>query len=138
MKAQISVEYFIVLGIGIALLSTYLLSSYDTLYSNQVTNEISMTKESLEKIAKTADFVAMQGTPAKQKISVCFPVSIKNCTIEGKTLDCSLFNGRQVYYDSKVNLTGQLPSGGGCYYLSIKAEENIQSETYINITLTTN
>ncbi len=129
MRAQISVEFLIIVGLGIGLVSLYVLYGYDALYSYKINNEVSLVRSSLEKIAKTADFVAIQGKPARQKINICLPLSLDNCTVNNKTLFCSLQGGKEIFYDSKIDLTGSLP-GSGCWDLILKAEEN-----FVNITV---
>ena len=129
MKAQVSVEFMIVVGIGIAIISLYIIYGYNALYSYKVNNDISLVKNSLEKIAKTAENVAFQGKPAKQKINICFPLTLKNCSVINKTLSCSLNDGKEIYQDSKINLTGTLPDSG-CWDIILEAEEN-----FVNITL---
>jgi len=129
MKAQVSVEFLIIVGLGIGIISLYILYGYNALYSYKVNNDVSLVKNSLEKIAKTAEFVALQGKPAKEKIEVCFPLTLKNCSVINKTLSCSLNDGKEIYQDSEVNLKGTLP-GSGCWNLILKAEKN-----FVNITI---
>ncbi len=129
MKAQVSVELLVVVGIGIAIISLYVIYGYDALYSYKMNNDISLVKNSLEKIANSAEEVSFQGEPAKQKINICLPLSLENCSISNKTLSCTLNSGKEIYQDSKVDLTGTLP-GSGCWDLILDAEEN-----FINITL---
>ena len=129
MDGQVSVELLIIVGIGVGMISLYILYGYNALYSYKVNNDISLVKNSLEKIAKNAEFVALQGKPAKEKIEICFPLTLKNCSVNNKTLSCSLSNGKEIYQDSEVNLKGTLP-GSGCWNLILKADEN-----FVNITI---
>ena len=123
MKAQISVEFLIIVGLGIAILSLYVLYSYNFFYSYKSNTEISMTKEALQKIAKNANFVFMQGKPAREKINICLPLSIKNCSIiNNKTLSCTLQNNKEVFYDAEVDLVGSLPQTSGCWDLILSAK----------------
>lgn len=129
MKAQVSLEFLIVVGICVGIISLYIIYGYDALYSYKVNNDISLVKNSLEKIAKTADDISFQGKPAQQKINICFPLTLENCSVTNKSLSCTLQNTQEIFYDSKVNLTGNLP-GSGCWDLILKAEDN-----FVNITL---
>jgi uncharacterized protein (UPF0333 family) len=125
MKAQVSIELLIVVGIGIAIVSLYILYSYNFFYSYKSNTDISMTKEALQKIVQNANFVARQGEPARQKINICLPLSLQSCSIlNNKTLLCTLQNNKEVFYDSEVDLTGNLPQTSGCWNLILSAKEN--------------
>jgi len=129
MKGQVSVELLIIIGIGVGIISLYIIYSYNALYSYKVNNDVSLVKSSLEKIAETANDVAFQGEPAKQKINICFPLILKNCSIVNKTLSCYLNNGKEIHQDSKINLNGTLP-GSGCWDLVLEAKNG-----FVNITI---
>ena len=123
MKAQVSTEFLIIVGLGIAIVSLYILYSYNFFYSYKTNTEISMTKEALQKIAKNANFVFIQGKPARQKINICLPPSVQNCSIlNNKTLLCTLQNNKNVFYDSEVDLVGSIPNTSGCWNLILSAK----------------
>ena len=125
MKAQVSIELLTIVGIGIAILSIYILHSYNLFYYYKTNTDITLTKESLEKIAKNAEFVSYQGEPARQKINICFPSSLENCSImNNKTLSCNLTTKDNVFYSSKVNLNGTLPQTPGCFDLILSAKDD--------------
>ncbi|HIE41206.1 MAG TPA: hypothetical protein EYP80_00925 [Candidatus Aenigmarchaeota archaeon] len=124
MKAQVSVEMLIIIGIGVAIISIYILYSYNFFYSYKINTDTTITREALEKIVKNAEFVFRQGEPARQEINICLPASIKNCSINNKTLSCSFQDNTQVFYDSKVNLNGSLPQTPGCWDLILISKDN--------------
>lgn len=125
MKAQVSVEMLIVVGIGVALVSIYVLHSYNLFYYYKTNMDTTIAEDSLEKIAKNAEFVSYQGEPARQKINICLPSGVENCSIlnNNKTLSCNLTD-KTVFYDSEVNLNGTLPQSSGCWDLILSSKNN--------------
>ena len=125
MKAQVSVEMLVVVGIGVAIVSIYTLHSYNLFYHYKTNMDHTIARDSLEKIAKNAEFVFYQGEPARQKINICFPSNTESCSILGdnRTLYCDL-GDEEVFYDSKVDLNGTLPQSSGCWDLILSVEGN--------------
>jgi len=123
MKGQVSVEMLIVLGLGLVLVGIYTLYGYASIDSYKKENDFFLTRDSLEKIGETAQFVALQGYPAKQKINTCFPMSLLACSVSNMTLSCSLRGGQVVEYTSKVYLNGTLPASSGCWDVLVEAHD---------------
>ncbi len=126
MKAQVSVELLVIVGIGVALVSIYVLHSYNLFYNYKTNMDNTIAKDALEKIAKKAEFVSYQGKPARQNINICFPSGIENCSIlsNNRTLHCNMHEGKEVFYDSEVDLNGTVPQISGCWDLVISAKDN--------------
>jgi hypothetical protein len=126
MKAQVSVELLVVVGVGLAIVSIYVLYSYNMFYSYKTNVDATITKESLQKIAKAAEFVLYQEEPARQKVNICLPSSIEGCylRIDNLTLACNLTNrDYPLYYVSDVYLNGTLPQSSGCWDLILSAKD---------------
>jgi uncharacterized protein (UPF0333 family) len=125
MKAQIYVEFLIVVGIGLALVSALILASYSTVASYQKNNDELLAKNSLEKIALAAEFVSFQGSPARQKIHVCFPASISGCEVleDNRTISCGSNTGNPIMHTGTVDMDGVVPSSG-CWYLILSAVDS--------------
>ncbi|MBN2095262.1 MAG: hypothetical protein JW727_04390 [Candidatus Aenigmarchaeota archaeon] len=121
MKGQISVEMLIVVGLGMLIVSIYILYGYASIDSYKKGNDQFLLKDSLEKIATTAKFVALQGEPAKQTVNVCFPMSLETCSVYNTTLQCSLRTGEYIYQDSEVVLNGTMPGISGCWNIVVEA-----------------
>ena len=127
MKAQVSVEFLIVVGIGIIIVSSYVLYSYNAIYSYKINTDVSITKDALKKISENSKFVFNQRKPAKHTITICLPETITNCSLNNTILACYI--GDKLIEDtSEVNLTGWIPNNSGCYEIKLVAEDN-----YVNL-----
>lgn len=124
MKGQVSVEMLIVIGLGITLVGIYAIYGYASVDSYKKGNDDSLIKDSLEKVAETSRFVALQGSPARQKINICFPLSFNNCSISGSTISCLLTNGQTIDQDAGTAVNGTLPKGSGCWDVVAEAQDN--------------
>jgi len=127
MKAQVSVEFLMVIGIGIIIVSSYVVYSYHAIYSYKVNTDISITKDALKKISENSNFVFQQGKPAKHTITICLPETITECSLNNTVLACYL-GDKLIESTSEVNLTGWIPNTSGCYEIKLVAEDN-----YVNL-----
>ncbi len=123
MKAQVSVEFLIVVGIGIIIISSYVIYSYNAVYSYKINTDISITKDSLKKITENSKFVFNQRKPAKHTITVCLPETITNCSLNDTIITCYL-GDKMIYEVSEINLTGWIPNSSGCHKIKLIAEDN--------------
>lgn len=122
MKGQVSVEMLVVVGLGLTLVGLYAIYGYASIDSYKKGNDAFVIKDSLYKIAETSKFVALQGSPARQKITICFPLSFNNCSISGTTISCLLTNGQTIYQDAGTAINGTLPKGSGCWDIVAQAQ----------------
>lgn len=127
MKAQVSVEFLIIVGIGIIIISSYVIYSYQAIYSYKINTDISITKDSLKKIIENSKFVFNQRKPAKHTITVCLPETITNCLLNNTLIICYL-GDKMIYETSEINLTGWIPNNSGCHEIKLVAEDN-----YVNL-----
>jgi len=127
MKAQIAVEYVMIVSIGLIIIligSPYLFKTF-TAYSDE--NRISLAKNTVHKIGESADMVFSQGQPAKMKIEVNIPEGIESVSFENKTILFKLKTSsgvNDVFYNTIPQLTGNLPIKSGNYYLSVAAYQD--------------
>ncbi len=126
MKAQVSIEYMIITGIGILLIllsSNFLLRTYNE-YVDE--NKISLAKNTVYKIGETSDLVFSQGPPAKMQIEIYIPKGIEEISFSNKTL---LFKVKtssgvnDIFYQTIPQLVGSIPTRAGNYYISLTADE---------------
>lgn len=113
----------IVVGFGLVLVGVYVIYGFASVDSYKKGNDFFLTRDSLEKIGETANFVSLQGYPAKQEVNVCFPMSLSNCSVSNDTISCSLRDGQIVYYTSSVYLNGTLPDNSGCWNVLVEAHD---------------
>ncbi|MGC9310692.1 MAG: hypothetical protein ACP5E4_03115 [Candidatus Aenigmatarchaeota archaeon] len=137
MKAQVSMEYMIVVGFGLFFLAVYTISSYSTIYSYRQGNDAYLVKDSLEKMGSVAEFVSLQGAPARQTAGVCFPQSFAGCSIDAdnRTISCSLDGGQSISGTMPVDVSGTLPASSGCWKVMLESIEDGSGAAYVNITV---
>ncbi|MCK4730057.1 MAG: hypothetical protein KAT28_01955 [Candidatus Aenigmarchaeota archaeon] len=127
MKAQVSIEFLMVVGIGIIIVSSYVVYSYHAIYSYKINTDVSITKDALKKISENSNFVFNQRKPAKHTITICLPETITGCSLNNTILACHI-GDKMIYETSEVNLTGWIPNNSGCYEIKLVAED-----TYVNL-----
>jgi len=126
MKAQVAVEYLIIVGMGLILIlftGSYLMKIFVE-YSDQ--NRISLAKNAVNKIGEAVDMVYSQGPPSRLKIEITLPDGIEEVSLSNKTILLKIKTKvglTDVYYNTIAEINGEIPSKKGNYYLSIVADQ---------------
>ena len=126
-KAQVSVEYIIIMGFVAVISIPLMVIYYD--YTTASNEEIISRQifQVAQKIVDAAESVYYLGEPSQTTLKVHIPNQIAEATIEqGKEV---IFKMRtktgiaDIVQVSSVNITGTLPITQGIHYITIKAEE---------------
>lgn len=131
-KAQISVEFLVVIGLVLMMLAPLWFSLYRGIADEQESLRISSAKTALSRIARAAELVYIQGEPAETTISVSFPSGIANTSI-GNNETLIRLSYKSTFIDvvepTKTNIMGVLPNSSGIHKIRIRAMEG----GYVNI-----
>ncbi|MCD6403329.1 MAG: hypothetical protein J7K98_03290 [Candidatus Aenigmarchaeota archaeon] len=123
MKSQVSVEYVLILGVAFLILIPFILQGNISLEYLKDSMRVSFTKNSVESLGQAADMVFSQGPPAKIVQRVYIPKGIEEILIHDHEINFRviLSNGEttDVYYITKGNVIGSLPTSPGYYKASI-------------------
>lgn len=134
MTGQVSVEFLIVVGMVLMILTPLWFSLYKSVSDEQETVRISSGKTALSRIARAAELVYIQGAPAETTITVSLPSGITNFSL-GNNETVLRITYKGTYIDLveplKTNITGTLPLTGGLYRLKIKAMDG----GYVNVSI---
>ena len=131
MKAQVSVEYLLIIGF-VAIITIPLIVLYYN-YTADSSDEIviSQITQIARKIVDIAESVYFLGKPSQTTIKVYMPRQVKGASLDSREV---LFNVSaksgvsEIVQVSSVNLTGNLPTGQGIYTITFKA-----GDAYVNI-----
>ncbi len=126
-KAQIAMEYLLILGITLIMLLPIfvIVYTYTTISDDQISQRQAL--QIARKIVDTAETVYYFGEPTKTTLELEFPSNIKTAVVLPHTV---LFvmetpvGDTDIFSDSQINLTGELPQGSGTYKLRIQALSN--------------
>lgn len=123
-KGQVSIEYILIMGVAFML--TVPLFAVFQAEQNRISDSI--TDAQIEKagrvIADAANSVHYYGEPAKQTIRVYFPESIKQVTIDGKSIIFLIDSTHGDYewpISADVDLTGSLGTYEGIHVIEVNA-----------------
>lgn len=127
-KAQVALEYLIVVGLIVAILTPFWV--YVSLYSTDIEFgfKTEYARTAVNRITDASDFINAQGVPAKVRLRIYFPKGIDSTSVSGKKVTITL-SGNPIYSESIADLIGDLPTSSGYHYITIKSEED-----YVNIT----
>lgn len=116
MKAQISLEYLLVVSIIIGAILPFF---YYSLSFSSDTIKISQANAMVDTLVSTANYLYSLGPGAQACVSVYIPKEVVNISIENKTIlvKVKLSNGlvSDVFLNSKANVSGSLPISEGRY-----------------------
>ncbi len=131
-KAQAATEYLMMIGVLLMLAIPLWLYMNSAMASMGVELRSTYAENSVSEIARAADMVYVQGTPAKTTVYVKFPENVESITISGKTVLMVLSSGTgttDVYETSLADLTGTLSTHAGVHKISVTAVDSL-----VNIT----
>ncbi len=126
-KAQISVEYLVVMALITLIIITIL--GLALFYSGAIKDEIKMNQitHSANKIISTSESVFYTGEPSQATISVYLPDNIQNIEILENDLIFTVQTNsgiNKISFSSKVPILGTLPSFSGLRKMKVKAEQD--------------
>lgn len=127
-KAQVSIEYLIIIGFVTMISIPMLIIYYD--YTTTSNSEIisKQVNNVAQKIVDSAEEVYYLGEPSQTTINAYIPENIEEATIELKkeiVFKVRTKNGLiNVIQSSAVNITGSLPITQGKHVITLKAQES--------------
>jgi len=124
-KAQISLEYGLVIGFSLLILIPTILiaQTYSSSYQDNI--NIHEAQRTVDLIVNYADTVQLEGPPARRTITVNMPANIDNITTLNKTLVFYMNDGEQTVYATATysNLTWEADyRGKGRYELIVQSD----------------
>ncbi len=144
-RAQVSLEYMIVLGISLVVLVSVLLVVNNMINAAGTTVSVSSAYAAMEGLREGADFIYVTGYPAKIRKSIFIPNNIVRADITGRMIKLRLevasaigSSYTDVYAITKGNVTGNICPGGcseGNYLIVFDAIDPVYDRGDVNITL---
>ncbi len=125
MKAQVSLEYLIILSIAFLILIPAVLYANSMLLSSKKELRNKLGESLVERLAENADWVYSLGPPSRVKINVYVPELVEYINISDyKILLKFKDSSEPIFKITKANVTGYLPREEGYYHILISAEQN--------------
>lgn len=133
-KAQISVEYAIIMGFVAVISVPLIIIYYDY---TAASNEEIVSRQILniaQKVVDAAESVYYLGEPSQTTLKVHIPNQVTESTIEQERELVFKIKTKTGITDivqvSSVNITGSLPTTQGIHYITVKAERGKVSVSY--------
>ena len=121
-KGQAALEYLAIVGIQLLVLSLVWLY-FNTNYQTSLKElDAQKARDTVNKIADTAQVVNLQGPPAKQTVVVDFPADVAMVNVTGHEVLIRLSGNRDAYTYSPVLLNGSIKAYAGTAYIKIEAK----------------
>lgn len=132
LKAQVSVEYMLIMGF-ITLMTIPLLIIYYT-YTSSSSDSVatSQAMQIARKIVDSSESVYYLGKPSQTTLKLSFPSNIQSTSLSNKEVvfKIKIQNGiADIVQISAVNMSGNLPTSPGIHVITVKAEDG-----YVQIT----
>jgi len=124
MKAQVAVEYLIIIGVAMMILLPLSLYLNQTLMGYKDDTKLSKGWNTVRELGQNADWVHSQGPPAKVTVEIYVPEDVVEVSLDNNMI---LYRVRtlagitEVYYDTVPALNGTLPDKSQYYYISVTA-----------------
>lgn len=123
-KAQVSMEYMIVIGFVTFVVLVLLIQSF--FYKRQVENQVSTTQaeQIVRSIIDTSEQVYYVGKPTKTTLKVYMPAGVQSIEFPNGTLLLKIKTESgvsDITYPSKVNITGSLSPNPGIRYIKVES-----------------
>jgi len=121
-KAQASVELLVILAVSMIAISLIIFTSNNEITSINSAKANSEAQNTVNKIAGTAEEVFISGPGTTKQIFVSIPSGVDETKtgISDKTVRLNV-NGTDLIAESKIELTGSIPTEEGSYWIWITA-----------------
>ncbi len=134
MRAQAAFEYMLVVIIALAFMAP--VWAYISSVKTETTDELSLSyaKNSVDKLASTADLIYSQGPPAKVRVNIYIPANVQGYDMINNTILINVsYQGvvMPVFADSRARMNGTLPLVEGNYWMKIEAVEGEDYDVWI-------
>ena len=132
MKAQVSVEYMLIMGFATLMTIPLLLIYYTYTSDSSDTVATSQALQIARRIVDSSESVYYLGKPSQTTLKLNFPDKIKAAKMENYEVIFNLSTTHgiaEIVQVSAVNISGNLPTSRGIHIITIKAEEG-----YVQIT----
>ena len=124
MKAQAAVEYIIMVGVVLSIAVT--IFYYAVSYSSE-SIAISKSKEGVESIAKSVNYVYSLGQGTRTTVFIDIPTNVIDTYIIANEIGVKVSTSAgitDVYATAMTNISGSLPTTPGRHFIIIKNTEN--------------
>ena len=132
MKAQVSVEYMLIMGFATLMTIPLLLIYYTYTSDSSDTVATSQALQIARRIVDSSESVYYLGKPSQTTLKLNFPDKIKAAKMENYEVIFNLSTTHgiaEIVQVSAVNISGNLPTSRGIHIITIKAEDG-----YVQIT----
>ena len=123
-KAQVALEYLLLIGLILALLLPFFYYSFVPITQN---TQMSKSTILVNSVTETADVLYSLGPGSQDVILIDMPGGVENVTIQNKEiiLKVRIFSGvSDIIGESKADLNGTLNIKSGSWHVLIKNENN--------------
>lgn len=123
-KAQISIEYILLIGLILAAVLPIFYYSFTTINNHTKMNKASMVTI---KVVETADMLYALGPGSQEAIVIEIPSGVENITIRNNEINLKLrifTKVSDIFAVSKVNMTGTILVKPGLWHILMKNENN--------------
>jgi uncharacterized protein (UPF0333 family) len=125
-RGQVALEYMLLIGfLTMVVISLIGISMY---YSKET--ETTINTNQIDKIAKeivdNAESVYYFGEPSKSTIKIFIPQGVKSINITPREINfrvLTTYGETDIFYQSTVNITGNISPAYGFHYVTIEARE---------------
>jgi len=121
MKAQVSTEYLVIIGVILVVLIPLF---YYAIHEANDNIRINEAGDVVNTLAQKADTVYALGKGTRDYAWVTIPTGIKNTIVSNTTLQLSFSSLGDVTAYTRVNVSGNIPSTPGTYRIVIEALDN--------------
>ncbi len=125
-KCQSAVEVMIILAVSIFILSMILVVGSKMLGGSSSKVESSKARTTVDSLSNAADLVYQEGVGSRTRVYVTLPDEIQSFTTQNQTLKMRLYSGgdlKDVYRNLDFNISGELPSEEGNYWIYLESRE---------------
>lgn len=131
MKAQVALEYLIIVAIALVILLPLVLYANQMFVGYKENTRISLAKNAVKKLGESADWVYSQGQPAKLTLEIYMPEGIEEASLGSNEILLKIKTSAgisDIFYRTISPLNGSIPNNSGYYKISLVAFQN-----YVNI-----
>lgn len=132
MRAQASLEYLIIVGVALLILTPAIFYANEIINSSKKELRRKIAENTVEIIAENSDWVYSLGEPSMVIVKVYVPELVEYINISQFKVAIKFKDSPEIISKStRANITGFIPSNEGYYNILIKAEKNFVNVSVI-------
>jgi len=123
-RGQAATELLIVLAMAFIVIAILVVSMQTSLFSAKSEYKENQARLALDDVKNSAEFIYHQGLGARTSAYITIPKDVDHTNVTTNYISITFSNGNTIVASLDFNVSGEIPSDSGSYWLEMETREN--------------